>query len=137
MIIWIKYFICKDKMLHFMATEKLVRLYQSDCFCIFLLLLCLLITMEFSCFTELLLAFFFHGQNCQIMAHIKKRMSLLFPAYRLCHCYSIPSKGKCNCPLSSREAEFKITRVLPLYFQLKKKINWIIEFVHFKNIPIG
>lgn len=75
--------------------------------------------MDFSCFTELLLAFFFYGQNCQTMAHIEKRMSLLFPAYRLCHCYSIPSKGKFSCSISSREAELAITRVLPLHFQLK------------------
>lgn len=70
-------------------------------FCI-LLLLCPLLTMESSCSTELLLAFFFYGQNCPFMAHIKKRMSLLFPAYRLCHCYSLPSKGKCNSLVSSR-----------------------------------
>lgn len=89
----------------------------------FLLWLCLLITVEISCSTELLPAFFFYGQNCQIMAHIKKRMSLLFPAYRLCHCYSIPSKGKCNCPVSSRGGIWNDKSLPPLFLIFKSTLN--------------
>lgn len=86
----------------------------------FPLLLCPVVTMESSCSTELLLAFFFYGQNCPFMAHIKKRMSLLFPAYRLCHCYSLPSEGKCNCLVSSRG---RIRDSYPFIYNFKNMLN--------------